>query len=260
MAALWGRYICIANAQREERSHAHTLPPGFIMARSRSEFLRSHVPIHGILIRAGSSKSPRVIGRLWHAASGDQPSGSLLVSEEVFDRSDVEGWEREIESIVADSGEDGPCVRLELLDRTGRPSVTWQQSKPAGLGVEVGTDPQAQALAVMAQGYADLVAKTGDFVAVQTRAHQALGETFAATLDRLMSLCADVVEAHSQTAETTLQSAIMVVEGTADEAGSAVDQSAMWGMLQAIAGNLGIPIPEPPVTPDPPPSPGPTDV
>ena len=158
-------------------------------------------------------------------------------------------------------------MRLELLDPAGRPSVTWQASRKAS-GAQLaaqGADPHAQALAVMAAGYADLVAKCGEFVAVQTKAHEALGETFAATLDRMMSLCADVVEAHSQAAETTLQSAMMVVEGTTDDA-PATDQSAMWGLLSQIAGNLGVPVPDlsgfddpPPPAPAPDPAPGPTN-
>ena len=226
------------------------------MARSRSDFLKSHVPISGILIRAGTSKSPRVVGRLWHEDAGSAPSGAVVLSSSVLDQADVEGWEREIEMIVSDSGETGPCVRLELLDSTGRPSVTWQTSK-GGLGASLASsdDPQAQAVAIMAAGYADLLHRAGEFVSVQTRAHEALGNTFAETLDRMMQLCADVVEAHSQAAETTLQSAMMVVEGTG-ETGEATDQSAMWGVLQSIATNMGIPIPMPDFDP---PSPPPTD-
>jgi hypothetical protein len=230
------------------------------VARSRSEFLSAHVPLSGVLIRAGTSKSPRVIGRLWHENAGAAPAGAVVLSSEVLDPDDVSGWEREIDLVVSDAAEEGPCVRLELLDPAGRPSVTWQASrKTAAAQLAQAGDPHAQALAVMAAGYSDLVGKCGEFVAVQTKAHEALGETFAATLDRMMALCADVVEAHSQAAETTLESAMMVVEGTTDT-GPATDQSAMWGLLSKIAGNMGIAVPDfsgLDDTPAPDPTPGP---
>jgi hypothetical protein len=215
------------------------------VARSRSDFLTAHAPICGVLIRAGTSKSPRVIGRLWHEDAGSAPAGAVVLSSSVLDQGDVSGWEREIDLVVSDANEDGPCVRLELLDPAGRPSVTWQASRKtvASISPSSEMDSNAQALAVMAAGYADLVQRCGEFVAVQTRAHEALGQTFAASLDRLMSLCADVVEAHSQAAETTLESAMMVVEGTGDT-GPATDQTAMWGLLSKIAGNMGIPVPD----------------
>ena len=219
------------------------------MARDLSEFLTDHSPLVGVLIRAGGTKSPRTLARLWHDDNDNTPDGVIVVGG--FAAEDVDAWVSRIEGVISDAGDPGPCRRVEVLSPAGKPMASWQRTDKGAAAAGGHTDPLAAALAAMSGAMTDVIREVRSLVAVQNQTIASLGEALVQRDDRLYGALDAMTDAHREAANTTLEAALMVVESTtADAAAPAADNGHLTAVLGAVAQNLGIPIPPMPgVTP-----------
>ena len=220
--------------------------------RSRAPFLAYHVPICGLIVRAGDPKNPRHIGRVIPEDPVDGEKGDALDPG-------VVALESQIDQLLADAGHPGPCVRLELLADPARSSVvaTWQHTRKSGQEGRAALQGEGGAAAVMAESVASILNAAGSLVQTQNACIEQLSQALVARDERLYGALDGMTEAHRTAANATLDAALMVVEGSIvaeDGEPLPVDTGPLNQLLQGVAQHLGIdisggPSPAPDVAP-----------